>query len=284
MPPAPIAARISYRPIFSPAEIAIASLSAYRSKLALWPSQAVFPGVRSSLEGGQKSLVERLDAGDARARIKAAIVDRILNDRGAGDPKNVVMASCGFDPSLDGKNLADITRARGREPSAENAAEMAIEIQRKGGCSAVYHAIDEDDVEHILKYPFTMIASGEIPVFGKGAPHPPSYGTFARVLGRYVRDRHTLTLEDAVPRMSGVPASRLRMLDRGFVRPGMKADLVVFDPVTVNDRADFRAPHQYAVGFDWVFVNGRPVIEAGKLAASRPGRLLYGPAHQVERR
>ena len=165
-----------------------------------------------SLEGGPKSLLERLNAPEARARIKAVIVDRILNDRGGGDAENIVMASCVFDPSLDGRNLARIARDRGREPSIENAAETAIEIQQKGGCSAVYHAIREDDIIRILKYPFAMIGSdGEIPMFGRGAPHPRSYGTFARVLGRYVREQRVLTLEDAMHRMSGLPAARLRL-------------------------------------------------------------------------
>ncbi len=239
---------------------------------------ALFP--QWSLEGGPKALAERLDAADARARIKAVIVERILNDRGAGDPKNVVMASCGFDPSLDGKTLAEITRARGRQSSPETAAETAIEIQRSGGCSAVYHAISEEDIERILKYPFAMIGSdGEIPAFGKGAPHPRSYGTFARVLGRYVRERHALSLEEAVHKMSGIPAVRLGLLDRGLIRPAMKADIVVFDPATVADKADYANPHQYAVGFDWVLVNGKPVIAAGKLMPGHSGRVLYGPAH-----
>jgi N-acyl-D-amino-acid deacylase len=230
-------------------------------------------------EGGQKSLVERLDAPVQRARIKAVVVDNLKNDRGAGDPANVVMASCGFDKSLAGKNLAEITRARGREVNFDNAAETLLEIQHSGGCSAVYHAISEDDVERILRYPFTMIASdGEIPQFGVGAPHPRSYGTFARVLGRYVRERKTITLEDAVHRMSGIPAGRMKLFDRGLLRPGMKADVVVFDAATVADKAEFAKPHQYAVGFRHVVVNGKPVIADGELTKERPGRVLYGPA------
>lgn len=230
-------------------------------------------------EGGQKALVERLNAPAQRARIKAVVVDNIINDRGAGDPANVVMASCGFDKSLAGKSLADITKDRGRAVNFENAAETLLEIQTAGGCSAVYHAISEEDVEWILRYPFTMIGSdGEIPEFGVGAPHPRSYGTFARVLGRYVRERHTITLEDAVHRMSGLPAARLKLFNRGLLRPGMKADVVVFDAATVADKADFARPHQYAVGFKHVVINGKPVILDGAMTAERPGRVLYGPA------
>ena len=165
---------------------------------------------------------------DSRAKIKAGIVDRILNDRGAGDPKNVVLASCGFDKSLAGKSLADLARARNQEPTPENAAEIAIEIQIKGGCSAIYHAIDEADVERIMRHPQTMIASdGGIPVFGVDVPHPRSYGTFARVLGRYVRERGAITLEDAIRKMTSLPANRMGLTDRGLIRPGMTADLVL---------------------------------------------------------
>jgi dihydroorotase/N-acyl-D-amino-acid deacylase len=241
---------------------------------------ALFP--QWSQAGGQKELVQRMRDPATRAKIKAGIVDRILNDRGGGDPKNVVMASCAFDPSLDGRSLAQITDARGKAPNVENAAETAMEIQEKGGCSAVYHAMNEEDLIRILRYPFTMVASdGEIPIFGQGVPHPRSYGTFARVLGRYVREQKVLTLEDAVRRMSALPANRLKLEDRGLLRPGMRADVSVFDPNTVADRATFPDPHQYAVGFRDVLVNGKPVLREGKITRERPGRVLYGPAYEA---
>ena len=239
---------------------------------------ALFP--QWALEGGQKATVERLSATDTRARIKAVIVENIKHDRGAGDPKNVSIASCGFDKTLAGKNLAEITRARGVDPSIENAAETAIELQQKGGCSAIYHAIGEDDVVRILRSPYTMIASdGEIPVFGQAAPHPRSYGTFARVLGVYVREQKVLTLEEGVRRMSGYPAARLKIWDRGLLRPGMKADLVIFDPEKIADRATFEQPHQYSVGVRDVMVNGRFSMREGTVTAERPGRVVYGPSH-----
>ncbi|MDQ2944992.1 MAG: D-aminoacylase [Acidobacteriota bacterium] len=240
---------------------------------------ALFP--QWSQAGGQKALIERLSAPEQRSRIKAAIVENILVNRGGGDPKNVIIASCAFDPKLAGKSLADLTAEHRQTVTPENAAETAIELQKRGSCSAVYHAIDERDVERVLRSPYTMIGSdGEIPVFGQGAPHPRSYGTFARVLARYVRERKVLTLEDAIRKMSGYPAERLKLLDRGLLRPGMKADVVVFDATTVQDKADFANPHQYAEGFRYVIVNGTPVIDGGKLTQARPGRVLYGPAKQ----
>jgi N-acyl-D-amino-acid deacylase len=232
-------------------------------------------------EGGQKALVERLDAPVQRVRIKAAVVQSLRTERGGGDAANVVMANCAWDKTLAGKNLAEITKARGRAVTLENAAETLLEIQRSGGCQAIYHAISEDDIERIMKYPFTMIGSdGEVPQFGVGAPHPRSYGTFARVLARYVRERHTISLEDAVHKMSGLPAQRLKLYDRGLLRPGMKADVVVFDPARVEDKATFEKPHQYAVGVQDVVVNGKPLIAQGVLAKERSGRILYGPAKQ----
>jgi N-acyl-D-amino-acid deacylase len=238
---------------------------------------ALFP--QWALEGGQKSTLERLSAPAERARIKAVIVQNLKTDRGAGDPKNVTIVNCNFDRTLAGKNLADLTRARGAEVTMENAAETAIELQSKGGCSAVYHAINEEDVVRIMKSPYTMIASdGDIPVFGQAAPHPRSYGTFARVLGVYVREKHVLTLEEAVRRMSGFPAERLKLWDRGQLRPGLKADLVIFDPAKVADKAEYDKPHQYSVGFRDVMVNGVFALRADAVTADRPGRVLYGPA------
>jgi dihydroorotase/N-acyl-D-amino-acid deacylase len=240
---------------------------------------ALFP--QWALEGGQKPLAERLSAPAERVRIKAAIVENIRLDRGAGDPKNVVIANCPFDQSLAGKNLAEITRGRGVEPTLENAAESAIELQQKGGCQAVYHAISEKDVVRILRSPYTMIASdGEIPVFGQAAPHPRSYGTFTRVLGVYVREKKVLTLEEAVRRMSGFPAQRLKLWDRGLLRPGMKADVVVFDAEKVADRAEYERPHQYSVGVRDVIVNGKLALRNEAVTSERPGRVLYGPAHR----
>jgi dihydroorotase/N-acyl-D-amino-acid deacylase len=252
-----------------------ATIDAYPYTASSTGTAAMFP--QWSLAGGQKALLERLSAPDQRASITAEIIQRIKVDRGGGDPKNIVMASCSFDPSLAGKSLADITAARGRPVNFDTAAETAIEIEQKGGCSAIYHAISEEDVERILASPYTMIGSdGEIPEFGKGSPHPRSYGTFARVLARYVREKKTLTLEDAVRKMSGYPANRLRLLDRGLLRPGMKADIVIFDPAKIQDKADYANPHQYAEGVTDLIINGEPVISAGTLTQRRPGRILKG--------
>ena len=232
-----------------------------------------------ALEGGRDALLARLRDPAARARMKADSVGMIRDERGGGDPKNVQFASCGFDASLAGRTLADLTQQRGLEVTIDNAAEAVLWTVEQGGCQAIFQAMSELDVERIMRHPATMIASdGEVPVFGRANPHPRSYGTFARVLGLYVRERKVLTLEDAIRRMSSFPAARLGLADRGVVRPGMKADLVVFDPARVRDTATYEKPHQYAEGFSHVIVNGQVVFEKGEMTAARPGRVLYGPA------
>jgi dihydroorotase/N-acyl-D-amino-acid deacylase len=234
-----------------------------------------------ALEGGRAETLTRLKDPAQRARIKATIVDNIRFDRGGGDPKNIAVSSCGWDPSLAGKNLATITRERGLEPTHENAAETAMSIVERGGASGIFHAIDEKDLERILACPLTMIASdGEVPIFGRASPHPRSYGTFARVLAVYVREKGVLSLEEGVRRMTSLPAWRLRLHDRGILRPGMKADIAVFDPARVRDKATYDNPHQYAEGFSQVIVNGLIIFENGAMTAARPGRILYGPAWQ----
>ena len=187
-----------------------------------------------------------------------------------------MLARCEWDESLSGKNLADITGMRGMDVTLANAAEAAIWIVERGNCSGIFHAIAEDDLRRILRHPATMIASdGGIPIFGKANPHPRNYGTFARILAVYVRDLNIITLEDAVRKMSSLPAQRLGLTDRGLIRPGMKADITVFDPGRVRDAATFEKPHQYAEGVSTVIVNGRIVLDGGSMLPVRPGRVLY---------
>jgi len=232
-----------------------------------------------SLVGGAAAVRERLADREQRARILEVVKDRIRNERGGGDPGNIRIAACGFDRSLEGRSLASILEGRGVPSTVESAAELSLEIAEKGGASAIFHAISEEDVERILAAPFTMIASdGEIPAFGQGAPHPRSYGTFARVLAVYVREKRLLTLEEAIRRMTSLPAARLGLADRGLLRPGMKADVVVLDPAAVRDRATYEKPHQYAEGVSLVLVNGEPVLDGDRMTGARPGRVLRGPA------
>jgi len=231
-----------------------------------------------AMEGGIEGAKGRLKDSAMRARIKAETMNILLTERGGGDPKNVVIVTCDWNPPLAGKHLGEITQARGFEPTIENAAETALWLVESGGCRGIFHAMGEEDLERILAHPATMIASdGEITIFGRASPHPRSYGTFARILSRYVRDKGVISLEDAVRKMSSFPAARVGFIDRGVLRPGMKADIAVFDPARVRDMATFEKPHQYAEGFSYVIVNGQIVYENGAMTPARSGRVIYGP-------
>jgi dihydroorotase/N-acyl-D-amino-acid deacylase len=226
-----------------------------------------------ALEGGFKQTLARVRDASLRAKLKAELAANFRN----GDPRAVVVAGCDWNASLAGKNLADIAQLRGLGPSAEGTAEAILWLVENGSCGGVFHSIGEEDIPRIMAHPATMIASdGWIPIFGEGVPHPRCYGTFARVLGVYVREKGVLTLEDAVRKMSSFPAARLGILDRGILRAGMKADIAVFDPARVKDLATYDKPHQYAVGFEYVIVNGQIAFGGGAMAAARPGRALYG--------
>ncbi|MGZ5174031.1 MAG: N-acyl-D-amino-acid deacylase family protein [Burkholderiales bacterium] len=243
---------------------------------------ALLPGW--ALEGGLQETQKRVKDAATRPKIQAAIVELIRTERGGGDPTNVVLSLCEWDATLAGKNLSQVAQARGMTPTVENAAEVVMWVIEQGSCRGVFHAMGEDDLLRIIVHPATMIASdGEVPVFGRGAPHPRSYGTFARVLAVYVRDKKVLTLEEAVRKMSSFPAIRIGLNDRGVLRPGMKADIAIFDPARVRDAATFEKPHQYAEGFSHVIVNGQVVYENGAMTPARPGRVLYGPGKSVAR-
>ncbi len=229
-------------------------------------------------EGGEEKALARLRDPVERTKILAETARLIREERGGGDPRRVELSSCDWDRSLEGRNLAEVAAKRGLPATIEGAAEAALWIVEQGDCSGIFHAIGEEDLERILRHPATMVASdGGIYQPGEGVPHPRSYGTFARVLAVYVRERRVLTLEEAVRKMSGFPAARLGLVDRGILRPGMKADISVFDPERVRDAATFEKPHQYSEGWSFVVVNGKIVLEGGAVTAARPGRVLYGP-------
>jgi N-acyl-D-amino-acid deacylase len=228
-----------------------------------------------ALEGGRARMLERLKDPGTRGRITTETMRIIVEERGGGDPKNVVVSRCDGVPEAVGKNLAELTLRRGVPVTMRSAAETLFAILEQDDCRGVFHAMTDEDLDRIIRHPVAMIASdGEIPVFGKDAPHPRSYGTFARVLSEYVRGRRVLTLEQAVRKMAALPAERLKLADRGRLEAGRKADVVVFDPARVRDAATYENPHQYAEGFSRVLVNGTVVFEDGRMTAARPGTVL----------
>ncbi len=206
------------------------------------------------------------------------IADEMKEDlRIMGEPNYAfaTVARFGPNPSYEGKTIPEINALKGRAANLDHEIETIFELMEAGGASMIYKLMGDDDIDRIMQYPFTSIASdGGIQEFGVGNPHPRSYGTNARVLGEYVRGRGVLTLEDAIRRMTSLPAQTFRFKDRGVIREGMAADLVVFDPATVQDRASYAKPHQYSSGFDFVIVNGKVAVDGGKLTAVRGGRTL----------
>ncbi len=231
-------------------------------------------------EGGRERMLERIDSPETRPSVKNAVVEKILYDRGGGHPRNVFISRSTWDRNLEGKNLAELTSARGMEPTPENAAEVVFDIIRGGGATAVYHAIGADDVDRIMRHPAAAVGSdGPLGVFGEGAPHPRQYGTFARVLGHYVRERGVISLEEAIRKMTSLSAQRLSLRNRGLLAQGFFADIAVFDPEQISDRATFAEPHQYAVGMKYVLVNGEIVVADGRHTGLRPGRILHGPGY-----
>ena len=231
-------------------------------------------------EGGRVRMLERIESPETRAAIKNEVVLKILYDRGGGDPRNIFISRNTWDPSMTGKNLAELTVEAGMNPTPENASEVVFEILKGGGATAVYHAINTDDVDRIMQHPVTAIGSdGPVGIFGEGTPHPRQYGTFARVLGHYVRERAVLTLEDAVRKMSSQTARRLGIHNRGLLTEGYYADIAIFDADEIIDKATFEEPHQYAIGIKFVLVNGQVVVEQGRHTGRRPGKIIYGPGY-----
>jgi putative CocE/NonD family hydrolase len=217
---------------------------------------------------------------DFRARIsdpgqKAQILEEMRKTRerqGRTDYSYAVIARFDADPSLNGKTIPEAAKIRRGSDSLDDQIELILELENQGGASGVYHNMDEPDLQAFLRHPLTMVASDGGPTIPSAdIPHPRNYGNNARVLGRYVRDLKILPLEEAIRRMTSLPARTFRLKDRGILKPGAFADIVIFDPERVNDPATFAGPHHYADGFTDVIVNGGVVLRAGEMTGVRSG-------------
>ena len=214
---------------------------------------------------------ERLADPATRNKI-AAEMKANLAEMGEPDYGFATVARFGPTPSYEGKTIPEIAAMKGRPAGVDGQIETIFDLMNAGGASMIYKLMGDEDIDRIMRWPNTAIASdGGVTQFGAGNPHPRSYGTNARVLAEYVRGRGVLTLEDAVRRMTSLPARTFSLQDRGVVKAGMAADLVVFDPSRVADKATFARPHQYSEGFDFVLVNGKIAVDEGKLTAARGG-------------
>lgn len=233
--------------------------------------------------GGQKEFLKRVESKKLKDSILKGIEYNILNDRGGGDIERVQFAKVKWDTTLLGKTLKFWAEREGMEPTPSNGAKLVLRAQVKGGASAIFHAMDEEDLKRILKHPQTMIGSdGRLTAPGEAWPHPRWYGTFPRVLGRYVRDLKVIDLPTAIKKMTSMPADRLNLTKRGRLKVGNYADIVIFNPETIMDKSTFLNPHQYSVGIEYVIVNGVLTIDKEEFTANRAGRVLRGAAYHKE--
>jgi N-acyl-D-amino-acid deacylase len=228
----------------------------------------------AALEGGNEALAARLDDPARKAEIMEAM-RRKIRARGREDYAYAVIALYPKDPSLNGLNIVEAARELRGTDTLDDQIETILELQRNGGASGVFHGMDETDLQTFMRHPNTIVACDSgIRTFGRGMPHPRGYGNNARVLARYVRELKVLRLEDAIRKMTSLPATSFRFADRGLLRPGSWADIVIFDPAKVRDASTYGDPHHYAQGFHHVLVNGVPVIEKDLLTGERPGKVL----------
>jgi len=238
-----------------------------------------------SEDGGYPALFKRLRDPATREKIKAEVQkptnswENLYLD--AGGPEHILLVAFKSEKlkPLTGKTLAEVARMRGKNP-IDTAMDLIAEDESRVG--TIYFLMDEDNVKKEVAKPWISFGSDEAsqapePPFTKSNPHPRAYGNFARVLGKYVRDEKVVQMAEAIRRLSGLPATNLGLDHRGFLKEGMFADVVVFDPATIADRATFDKPHQYAVGMKHVFVNGVQVIKDGEHTGAKPGRALWGP-------
>lgn len=228
-----------------------------------------------SRSGGQNAFLKYIDNPVTYDSVRQGTIYNIVKDRTGGDLNRIQFAKIPWQPDLEGKTLHDWLLMREKDPTPDNGADLIIEAQAKGGGAAVYHVMDQGDVDRIMQHPQTMIASdAQIAFFEEGQPHPRWYGTFPRVLGHYVRERGVLSLKEAIHKMTRMPADRLGLSERGRVEAGAFADLVIFDPATVVDKATFEQPHQYPVGLPYVLVNGQLAVDEGTFQKQRVGMVL----------
>jgi N-acyl-D-amino-acid deacylase len=226
-------------------------------------------------EGGAEKMKERMQDRATRERIKREMIAKAAND-GFKDFSFAFVANHRPNQSFNGKNIAEITKMVKQKSDVNSQAEQAIDMLLAGGAQMVLHKMSDQDVERIFRQPFTMVASdaGVIDVASASIPHPRGFGNNARVLGVYVREKRLVGLEEAIRKMSSLPAQTFNLWDRGLLRPGMAADIVIFDEKTVADRATFEQPKQYPVGIDYVIVNGKVVIERDAHNGAHSGSIL----------
>lgn len=225
--------------------------------------------------GGNGKFIQRVQDPILRDSIHKQIVFNILNDRGGDDLDRIQFARVRWDTTLQGKTLKYWCEREGLEPNLKNGADMIIRAQVNGGCTCIFHAMHVDDVANIMQHPHTAIATdGRLTKLGENFVHPRNYGTFPRVLGQYVREEKVLELHEAIRKMTSLPAYRMGLKDRGILKVGNKADIVIFDQNEIGEVGTFLEPHAYPKGIDYVIVNGKPAFDKGTFNNNTDGLVL----------
>lgn len=229
------------------------------------------------LADGQDSIVARLN----RPEVRKYVMDQMLASLKKRKLKHFsypVVAYHRADTTLNGKSIEEVNLIKGRKHKAKEEAQTIIDLMIAGGASMVFHGMGDEDIKRIMQYPFNMFASdASIRQFNQGAPHPRGYGTNARVLSKYVREEKVISLEEAVRRMTSLPAQKFGLKDRGLLREGFAADILVFNEKEVQDLSTYEKPHAYSKGFEYVIVNGQLVVAEEQHLGTRSGKALTGP-------
>ena len=229
------------------------------------------------LAGGREEAKKRLADKDIRERVVKEMKEA-LKRGGFKDYSYAMVASYGVDKSFNGKSIAEITKQVRNKKDVKDQIEQILTMYEAGGAGMIYHGMSEDDVQRIMREPFTMVGSDSgVRQIDESVSHPRGYGNNARILGRYVRELKIISLEDAIRKMTSLPAQTFGFRDRGMVREGFAADLVIFDENTIADQATFVNPNQFPTGIEYVMVNGELVFAAGSMSSARPGVAVRGP-------
>jgi N-acyl-D-amino-acid deacylase len=226
------------------------------------------------LADGQDSIKARLANPSIRKEVISYMLMK-LKKRKLPHFSYPVVASFKPDSSYNGKSIEEVNVLRGKKHSVKEEAETILQMMEMGGAGMVFHGMSDKDVKAIMQYPFNMFASdASIRVYKQGNPHPRGYGTNARVLGKYVREEKVISLEEAIRRMTSLPATKFNLQNRGLLKEGFVADIVIFDEATVADLSTYNTPHQYSKGFQYVIVNGQLTVENGVQNTNRSGKAI----------
>ncbi len=228
-----------------------------------------------AMAGGQEGLRKRLADKATSQKIKQEMAELFKRDAGGEDLTKIQFRNFKQNPAFSGKTMADYATHLGLPLTLETGIDLILDLELKGGFIGIFHAMSEQDIDHFLQHPNTMIDSdGDLLNFGEGHPHPRCYGAFPKVLGHFVRDKKIITLEKAIHKMSYLPAEKIGVTNRGRIQEGAIADLVIFDFETIKDNSTYIDPHHFPSGIRYVLINGEMVLEKEQMTSKMPGKWL----------